>query len=138
MQPDQELEPYLLAELAPGEAIRYRARATDGTIAVSDRRLLIAASERLALSLPYSELRRIQFDIERGRPAALAFVPELPHHEPVMLTIPPEEYRAVGEALIAIAEHLFALDRAERATDGPVDGPTDGAPGHASNEDQPA
>jgi hypothetical protein len=124
-QPEQELEPSLLAALAPGEAIRFRARATDGMIALSDRRLLVAASERLALSLPYSELRRIQFDIERGRPAALAFVPDLPHHEPVMLSIPPEEYRAVGEALIAIAQQLFALDREERGNDTAVAGTTD-------------
>lgn len=119
-QPDQDSGSYLLAALDPDEAIRVRARTVDGMIAISDRRVLVEASRRLALSLPFTELRRIQFDIERGRPAALAFVPELPQYEPILLSIPPEEYRAVGEALIAIAERLFQAERVEQGTTGAV------------------
>ena len=60
------------------------------------------------MALPIEELRRIQFDIERTRPATLVIVPELASHEPQVLAIPHEQIRAVSEVLVVIAERMSA------------------------------
>jgi len=55
-------------------------------------------------------LRRIQFDVERRRPATLVLVPELPRDEPQVLAIEPERYEEVADALVIIGRRLAALD----------------------------
>jgi len=54
----------------------------------------------------FPRLRRIQFDIERDRPATLVVVPESPEVEPQVLAIPAEEYPAVADALVQIGLRL--------------------------------
>jgi hypothetical protein len=105
-EPEQDLEPHLLRSLEPGEAVQATARAVDGVLAVSDRRLLVATRDRIALSLPIEGLRRIEFDIEKRRPATLVIVPEEPRGEPQVLAIPPDEIRATTQALALVAERL--------------------------------
>jgi hypothetical protein len=95
--------------LEPDERIEVRARAQDGLVAVTDRRLAVAANDRLVLDIPFDRLRRIQFDIERARPATLVVVPEHPTDQPQVLTIPPEEYRAVAEALAIVGQRIINL-----------------------------
>jgi hypothetical protein len=102
-------EPRLRGVLHSDEELRVQARATDSLVAVTDRRLVIAAPKRVALAIPFVELRRIQFDIEKDRPATLVVVPETPEHEPQVLTIPPEQYQAAAEALVAIGLQLAAV-----------------------------
>ena len=58
------------------------------------------------LDISYDRLRRIQFDIERSRPATLVIVPESPSDEPQLLAIPPEEYERAARALAVIGERL--------------------------------
>jgi hypothetical protein len=106
LDPVATIEPHLLAALEPGEELRHRARATDAVLAVTDRRLVVAAQERVALAVPFPSLRRIQFDIERDRPATLVIVPEMAHDEPQVLSIPPDRYAEAAEALVAIGEQL--------------------------------
>jgi hypothetical protein len=120
--PDEDIEPYVLELLEPDETLRVRARARDAVLAVSDRRLIVAARERLALSVGFHELRRIQFDIERDRPATMVIVPEEAHHEPQVLAIPPEEFRATAEALALIGQELAMI---RRAAGGPSDATAD-------------
>jgi len=90
------------------EVVAAEARARDTRIVVTNRRVIVAAESRTAMALPIEELRRIQFDIERTRPATLVIVPELPEHEPQVLAVPHEDLRAVAETLIHIAERLSA------------------------------
>jgi len=92
--------------LQPDEPIRIRARAREAIVAVTDRRMLIATEDRVALDVPFPGLRRIQFDIERDRPATLVVVPERPEDEPQVLAIPVDEYEAVAAALVAIGRRL--------------------------------
>jgi hypothetical protein len=99
-------EPVLRAILEPDEELRIQARARDALIAVSDRRLIVASRERIMLSVSFNELRRIQFDIERDRPATMVIVPEEAHHEPQVLAIPPEEFDATAEALAHIGRQI--------------------------------
>ncbi len=99
----------ILRALEPGEAVQVRARLGEADIVVTDRRLAVASTDRLMLDVPIAGLRRIQFDIERQRPATLVLVPEDPRHEPQVLAVPPEEYDGVAEALVVIGKRLADL-----------------------------
>jgi hypothetical protein len=105
VQPDDH-EPVLRAILEPDEKLQVRARAREALLAVSDRRLIVASRERIVLNVSFDELRRIQFDIERDRPATMVIVPEEAHHEPQVLAIPPEEFDATAEALALIGRQI--------------------------------
>jgi hypothetical protein len=113
VQRNEDVESYVLAALQPDETVRARARARDAVIAVSDRRLIVAARERVVLNIGFDELRRIQFDIERNRPATMVIVPEEAHYEPQVLAIPPDEFRATAEALTLIGQQLARIREAE-------------------------
>jgi hypothetical protein len=118
-QPNEDVEPYVLEVLEPNETLRAHARARDAVLAVSDRRLIVAARERIALSIGFHELRRIQFDIERDRPATMVIVPEEAHYEPQVLAIPPQAFRATAEALALIGQQLANIrQRNSRASEG--------------------
>jgi hypothetical protein len=64
------------------------------------------------LDVAIDNVRRIQFDIERGRPATLVVVPEHPADEPQVLAVPPEQYRAVADVLIVLGERLAGIEPA--------------------------
>ena len=70
--------------------------------------------DRLALDIPFDGLRRIQFDIERSRPATLVIVPEHPTNEPQVLAVPPERFDEVTRALALIGSRLYQLTEAPR------------------------
>ena len=73
----------------------------------------------MALSIGFDELRRIQFDIERDRPATMVIVPEEAHYEPQVLAIPPQEFKATAEALALIGLQLANIrQRESRASEG--------------------
>src|SRR5436190_754843 len=91
-----------LRVLEPDEEIHVQAQAGDSVLIVTSRRLAVGSPERLALDVPIENIRRIQFDIERDRPATLVIVPMNPVDEPQVLAVQPTEYEAVGQALIAI------------------------------------
>jgi hypothetical protein len=99
---DHDVSGLLQAE----EILHAEARAREARILVTDRRVLVAANGRTALDLPIEELRRIQFDVEKTRPATLVIVPEQPGFEPQVLAIPREQIRAVTEALALIGGRL--------------------------------
>jgi hypothetical protein len=92
--------------LQPGEVLETRAAAQDAVVAVTSRRLMVTEGERLVLDVPFSELRRVQFDIERGRPATLVIVPEHIANEPRVVAVPISSLRDAALALAAIGERL--------------------------------
>ena len=98
----------VLRLIGPDERIQARARAGDTEILVTDRRLAVGSVDRLTLDIGLDGLRRIQFDIERNRPATLVVVPEHPSHEPQVLAIRPDDYPAVAQALVYIGQRLAA------------------------------
>jgi hypothetical protein len=73
----------------PGETVQVQAPAGDALIIVTDRRMAVANAQRLMLDVPIEGLRRIQFDIERRRPATLVIVPEDGSTTPQVLAIEP-------------------------------------------------
>jgi hypothetical protein len=98
--------PLLRRALQSGEKVRARADAADAVLAVTDRRVVVAAPERLALAVPIAEVRRVQFDIERTRPATMVILPEHADYEAEILTIPVEQYEAAGRAFITLGPAL--------------------------------
>ncbi len=90
----------------PGETVEVVAEAAGARLVVTDRRLAVAAGERVALDITFDGLRRIQFDIERSRPATLVIVPEHASNEPQVLAIPPERYEEITRALALIGRRL--------------------------------
>jgi hypothetical protein len=94
------------ALLEPGEGIRHTAIAGDAVLAVTDRRVAVVERDRTALLIEIEGLRRIQFDIEKARPATLVIVPEQAEYDSQVLNVDPAEYRSVADALVAIGEEL--------------------------------
>ena len=104
--PKEEREQIPLRLLEPDEKLEVAAQAREAVLAVTDRRLIVAAEERVALEVAFHEIRRIQFDIERTRPATLVIVPENAAHQPQVLAIPPEEYDRAATALALVGRRL--------------------------------
>ena len=93
--------------LHPDEEVQVEAQGEGTMLVVTDRRLAVVSRPgRADLDIPFEDLRRIQFDIERRRPATLVIVPEHRENHAQVLAIPPEQYAAVGEALAAIGRRL--------------------------------
>ena len=93
--------------LGEGEELVASARARDAEIVVTNARIAIAADDgRVAMDLPIDDVRRIQFDIERTRPATLVIVPDESAREPQVLTIPAEQLDAAAQALAFIGRRL--------------------------------
>ena len=93
--------------LEPDEAVIARVRAANNAIlAVTDRRLAVVEETRVAVVVPIESVRRIQFDIEKSRPATLVIVPESPSDQPQVLAIPREEYEPASRAIVQIARRL--------------------------------
>ncbi|SRR5258705_5011318 len=103
---DREIQAHVLEVLEPGEQLRLRAPASEAILAVTDRRLIVADPNRVALAVPFERLRRIQFDVERSRPATLVIVPEHPRDEAQVLSIRPDQYESTARALVAIGLEL--------------------------------
>ena len=95
--------------LASDERLEVAARTEPHAMAVTDRRLLVASEYRTALDLPIEALRRIQLDVEVGRPATIVFVPHDPRHAPEVLAVPVEELEAVTRAVHIVGRRLASL-----------------------------
>ena len=96
--------------LHPGEELRATARAQDAYIAATSRRLIVIANESLAIDVPYKDLRRVQFDLERKRPATFVIVPDSPAHPARVLDIPWDEVPNVAQVLATMSEAFAPLD----------------------------
>jgi hypothetical protein len=83
----------------------------DANVRLADGRLSVAIAGRVRLDVAVGDVRRIQFDIERDRPATLAIVPEDPRDPPQVLPIPAEQFFAVGDLLARIAARLLRNGR---------------------------
>jgi hypothetical protein len=103
---DEDPEPSLLRILQPNEELHVQARAMDGVVAVTDRRLVVTTNHRVTLDVPYRELRRVQFDVERGRPATFVVVPDDPSNPPEVLAIPTSEYENTARVLALIGQRI--------------------------------
>lgn len=77
-------------------------------VVVTDDALRVGSQVRLALHVAIDNVRRIQLDIERDRPATLVIVPVSPSDEPQVVVVQPEEYASVAQALVVLGHKMFA------------------------------
>jgi hypothetical protein len=101
--------------LQPDETVAVQAPAGDALVVVTDRRMAVANAERLMLDVPIDGLRRIQFDIERNRPATLVIVPEDAMHEPQVLAIEASGFKAIARALVTVGLRFAAATGEKQA-----------------------
>jgi len=97
--------------LQPGEVVESQVVAGAAVIAVTEQRLVVAESERVVLDVPFRELRRIQFDIERGRDATLVIVPEHISNWPRIVSVPVAVLRETAATLARIGERINDYER---------------------------
>jgi hypothetical protein len=98
----------VLRLLHPDETVQVQASAGDALVLVTNRRMAVASAERLLLDVPIDGLRRIQFDVERSRPATLVIVPEEPTNEPQVLAIEPDGLEAIARAIATVGLRFAA------------------------------
>jgi hypothetical protein len=98
-----------IQRIARNEFVRGYVRGVEAQLLVTDERVAVAAEERIALDVSLRGIRRIQFDIERERPATLVIVPDDPRHEAQVITVPPEEYAAVGSVLEFVGRRIHDI-----------------------------
>jgi hypothetical protein len=92
--------------LRPGEVVETQAIVEGSAIAVTKERLIVAEANKTVLDLPFDELRRIQFDIERGRDATLVIVPEHISNWPRIVSVPVAHLRETSVVLARIGERI--------------------------------
>jgi hypothetical protein len=78
----------------------------DAVIGVTNQRLIVTEGERVVLDIPFAELRRSQFDIERGRRATMVIVPEHIANEPRVVAVPISTLKDAAIALALIGKRL--------------------------------
>ena len=104
--PNVTADPAVLRLLQPGERVELGLAMAGADLRVTDRRLLVTSAGSVRLDIPYERLRRIQFDLEAGRPAALVIVPHHPSDEPQVLSVPRDQLHVAAELLAFVGERL--------------------------------
>ena len=92
--------------LHPGEVVETQAIVEGSAIAVTKERLILAEGNKTVLDIQFDELRRIQFDIERGRDATLVIVPEHISNWPRIVSVPVAHLRETAAVLARIGERI--------------------------------
>lgn len=90
-----------LRAIAPQD-IRAQASADGHNLVVTDDLVRVGAADRIVLDVPLEDLRRIQFDIERDRPATLVIVPDAGWRDSQVIMVEPDEYEGLCQALAVI------------------------------------
>ena len=94
--------------LRPDEHLAVVAETEQATVALTDQRVVVSAEGRTTMDVPVEHIRRVELDIEQGRPATLILVPSDPCWAPQVLAVPDEEVPQVLRALSIILERLRA------------------------------
>jgi hypothetical protein len=92
--------------LGPDEVTRAVATAGEALVVLTDARVIVVNSERLALAVPVAALRRVELDVERGHGAMLILVPEAVAHDPQMLPVRREELHDIAGLFLALGLRL--------------------------------
>jgi hypothetical protein len=90
-----------------GDPVRARAKVVNGVLLVTGRRVALTddAGES-TLDVPFIGIRRIEFNIDRERPATVVIVPEHRTDPLIALEVASDQYAAVAEALAVLGRDL--------------------------------
>jgi hypothetical protein len=94
--------------LRPGEIVERQAYADGFLIAVTSQRVVVTDDQRPVMDIRFDELRRIQFDVERGRDATLVMVPEHIRNEPRVFSVPVANLAETALTLALIGRRMNA------------------------------
>ena len=103
---------------SPSEVVYAVVEAIGVRLSMSDERITVSLPEqgKVLMDMPLRELRRIQFDIERNRPATLVIVPHDGDHQPQVLAIPRDELEMAAKGLGMVGLFLADSSEAEAAS----------------------
>jgi len=104
--PDEDQAFPLPHVLRPGEVVEGHVVAGASVIAITRDRLVVAEGDVPVMDIPFSDLRRIQFDIERGRDATMVIVPESPKNWPRLVSVPVPNLRESAAVFARIGERV--------------------------------
>lgn len=90
----------------PPQDILAQTSADGHVVIVTKDVLRVAAGDIVRLNVPIDYLRRIEFDIERDRPATLIIVPDAPSDEPQVIMVDPDDYEGVSHALAVLGMRM--------------------------------
>jgi hypothetical protein len=94
-------------EIRRGTDAPHVVAATDATLTVLDHHVHVEhTGSRHPVDLSTNDIRRIQLDLEIGRPAVMAIVPNVGAMPPVMLTFTRDQFEALAAAVLHIAIDL--------------------------------
>ena len=103
---DEPVDHPVLHLLQPGERVALGLELFGAELRVTDRRLLVNYAQDVRLDIPYERLRRIEFDLEAGRPATIVVVPHQPADEPQVLSVSRDQLHVAAQLLAFIGERL--------------------------------
>jgi hypothetical protein len=96
----------VMARLARDEAVRGVVEGIGGRLVLTDRRVVVTENGVITLDVPIGNLRLVEFDLERQRPASVIIVPEHPRDPPRQLAIEPQQYDEVASVLAQLGPSI--------------------------------
>jgi len=88
------------------EGVHVMVETPDAVLALTDDRVVGRDGLRTVLDVPVTEIRRIQLDVEKGREATLAVVPEEPAKGVLAMSVPSGQLASVAEIVTRIGALL--------------------------------
>ncbi len=95
--------------LAHDEVAVATARSLDGVLIITERRVLVESGDLLTLDVSVGDIRRVELDVEVGRPPTLVIVPRDPDDAPYVLGVPHDQLEAVVRVVFLIGDRLGRL-----------------------------
>ena len=96
-------------QLEENETLHVAVDTEPDAFALTSHRVIVGSEQRTALDLPIAAIRRVQLDIEVGRPATLVFVPHEPQHPPQVLAVPHDALEGTTRAVYLLGDRLRSV-----------------------------
>ena len=82
--------------------IRAQSSADGHVVVLTDELLRVGSGEEVHLDVPIGDIRRIQFDVERDRPATLVIVPDAAWRDSQIIMVEPKDYEGVAHVITVL------------------------------------
>ena len=82
--------------------IRAQSSADGHVVVLTNDLLRVGSGDDVQLDVPIGDIRRIQFDMERDRPATLVIVPDAAWRESQVIMVEPENYEGVAHVIAVL------------------------------------
>ena len=84
-------------------------------VALTDERLVVAVADRVRLDCPFSDVMRIQLDVEQGLPATVVVIPAHPGVDPQLMRVPPEALERASRAVGFVGARIAPTESKPKA-----------------------